>query len=480
MKFNKVLLIRFPYYGTFLGDASSLPVGLGYVAESLYDNKIEYDVFDMGLSGNTKKGLFEKINEFKPDLLGITMMTMHYKAHYQLIDELKDRFPSLKVAVGGPHLSTFREQVLSDCKSIDYGVVLEGDELFVELCKGKELPAISGLIYRDNEKVIYNGNRPFIDDLDKISFPRYRKFELDRYLALSIPIHTTRGCPYDCIYCPVGLAIGKKFRARSPEHIMEEIGYWYTLGKRDFLVWDDNFTLIQDRVFKICDLIEKRGFKGLSIGIPNGIRADKASYELLKRMREAGFDMLSFGVEAGNDRILNNIKKGTNIKSMERAVKDACDLGYDVFLYFIIGSPGETWNDFQESLNFARRYPAAEARFYTLIPFPHTELFKWAEKNNYLIRQPEEYLNTADHFVNKPCLSTPEMSAEERVKAFEAGWKLTSEFKVRRKIRSLGKFGVFKSTIARFLISNTYKQLYKSKLFRYLVVLPLRKLKSGS
>ncbi|MFH2138242.1 MAG: radical SAM protein [Candidatus Omnitrophota bacterium] len=477
MKFKKVLLVRLPYYGTFLGDASSLPVGLGYVAESLYNHGIEYNVLDLGLSEHKQKDLFDKIEQYRPDLIGITMMTMHYKFHYEAINEIKKRFADVKIVVGGPHLSTFRNKVLEECKSIDFGVVLEGEETIIELCRGDEHSQIKGIIYRERGGVVYSGDRPLRRDLDNVAFPRYRNFEVSKYLANSIGMQTTRGCPYDCIYCPVQLAIGKQFRARSPESIIEEMIFWYGQGKRNFAIWDDNFTLIQDRVFKICDLIEKNKFKDLWISIPNGIRSDKASYELLKRMHEVGFSMLSFGVEAGNNRILKNLKKGTNIESMERAVKDACSLGYEVYLYFIIGSPGETWKDFQDSLNFAKRHPAAEARFYTLIPFPNTELYEWVKKNNYFIRQPEEYLNTADHFINAPCFATPEMSEKQRRKAFKQGWQLTQKFKMTTKMKSLKKSGIFKKPLAGFLISDFYKKLYKNKWFRNLIVVPLRKIK---
>lgn len=477
MRFKNILLVRFPYYGTFLGSASSMPVGLGYIAEMLYNNKIDYDIFDMGLSGHDKKMLIKKIETYKPDLIGITLMTMHYKFHYQDITEIKKQFPKTKIVVGGPHVSTFRDQVLEECRDIDYGIVLEGEESILELCSGKSIENIKGLLYRKNDKVFYNGDRAFIQELDKIPFPKYRKFEMDHYLADSIGIQTTRGCPYDCIYCPVKLAIGRRFRVRSPQSIINELEFWYNKGKRNFAIWDDNFTMIQNRVFEICDLMGKKDFKDIRLSIPNGIRADKASYELLKKMYQVGFRMLSFGVEAGNDQVLKNLKKASDVKRMEQAVKDACSLGYEVYLYFIIGSPGEGWKEFQQSLNFAKKFPAAEARFYTLIPFPHTELFEWVKKNNYFIRQPEEYLNTADHFTNKPCFATPEMSKKERIRAFKKGWMLTQKFKVNTKMKNLKRFGILKKPLARFLISNLYRKLYQNSLFRNLIVVPIRKFK---
>jgi len=355
MKFNRVLLVRFPYH-TYLGDASSLPVGLGYIAESLEGNSIEYNVFDMGLDYNENQ-LLQKVNDYSPDLIGITMMTMHHLFHYKIIENIKRLHPNIKFAVGGAHSSTYREKMLEECPAIDYGVVLEGDETIVELCKGKSLNEMKGIIYRDRDKIIYNGDREFIKDLDTIPFPKYNKFEIDKYLAGTFGIHTTRGCPYDCIYCPVKTAIGRKFRVRSPQSVINEIDYWYKKGHRDFAMWDDNFTFLPKRVYEICDLLEQNNLKNLNIALPNGIRGDKADFQLLKKMRQVGFNMISFGVESANNHILMNLKKGTKIEIIEDGVKNACELGYQVCLYFMIGSPCENWQDFERSLNFAEKYP---------------------------------------------------------------------------------------------------------------------------
>jgi anaerobic magnesium-protoporphyrin IX monomethyl ester cyclase len=479
MKQRKVLLIRFPYHGTFLGDASSLPVGLGYVAESLLSSGIDYSVYDMGLAGHDEKGLNLKIDEYRPDLLGITLMTMHYRFHYKLINALKAKCPALPIAVGGPHVSTFRARVLEECKGVDYGVVLEGEESFVELCRGDAPADIKGLIFRDKQGVVYNGDRPFIEDLDKIPFPRYTKFEIDKYLSNTIGIQTTRGCPCACIYCPVHLAIGKRFRARSPESIIAELSYWYKLGKRDFSMLDDNFTLIPERVYKLCDLISENGLKGMSLSIPNGIRGDRAEAAMLKRMREVGFSMISFGVESASNQVLKNLKKGTSIEVIEASIKNACELGYDVCLYFMIGSPGETWQDFEKSVSLVKRYPVMEARFYNIIPFPNTELLGWIKENNYFVRQPDEYLNTADHFVNEPCFATPEFSVSERRKAFRVGWRLTNRLKVRAKARTLKKLGPFRFLAATFLLSMTYRRLFMRSWFREGLVFPLRRIMKG-
>lgn len=426
----KILLVAPRFYeGKF--QLAILPVtGLGYIAESLKRSGFEIAVLDMNLQ-YSYSDLRKKILEFKPDFIGLTVMTFSHRSVYALASRIKSEFPHIKIVVGGPHVSTLKEKVLTDCPGIDFGIILEGDRSFVKLCQGEKLTDIHGLIYRQEDEIIINQYNDFITDLDNLSFPKYENFELDKYPSKQIGIITSRGCPYNCIYCPVIAAIGKRFRMRSAQSVVAEIEYWYKNGYREILILDDNFTLIRKRVEDVCDLLIKKDFKGLRFHCPNGVRADKVDRQLLQKMKGAGFCTLAFGVESANDIILKNIKKGEDLATIEKGIKDACELGFDVDLFFIIGSPGETFENVKNSFDLALRYPVRSAKFYNIIPFPTTELFYWLNKNQYLLRSPEEILNNASHYVNEPCFFTPEMSSEERMKAFKMGQHMT--IKIRRK-----------------------------------------------
>jgi len=367
---------------------------------------------------------------------------------FGLIGHIKEKHPEIAVAVGGPYISTLRENALGECKGIDYGIMLEGDRSFVELCEGKNPEEIEGIIYRADDLVIKNDFKKFIMNLNDLPFPKYEAFELESYPSKQIGIVTSRGCPYSCIYCPVIAAIGQQFRQRSAEGVVEEIAYWYDRDYRKILIFDDNFTLDRARTEKICDLLSKRNFTGISLKLPNGIRADKVDLGLLKKMREAGFDMIAFGVESAEDRILKNIKKGEDAATIEKSISDACKLGFDVDLFFIIGSPGETFKDFESSLSLAVRYPVKYASFYNLIPFPSTELFEWVKNNNYFLYPPEKILNNASHYVNTPCFCTPEMSARERRKAFKIGQAVSRKIYKRHIERKLKMPFIFKRILS--------------------------------
>ena len=394
-----------------------LQAGLGYISQILDQNGIENSVCDMRL-GYGSGDLKEKVLGYRPDLIGISMMTFKYLDTYAVISDVKEAFPSIPIVAGGPHVSTLRENVLSECRSIDYGVVLEGEETIMELCLGEELNRIKGLIYRsDIGDVVSNDDRGFIKDLDGIPFPDYCKFEMHKCERL-IPIVSSRGCPYQCIYCPVQSAIGKKYRMRSSGNVVDEMEFWYERGFRRQGFADDNFTISRARIYEICDEIEKRGLTGLRLGCSNGVRADRVDRKLLSRMREVGFYELAFGVEAGTDRVLERLHKSEKIEVIRQAIKDSCELGYEVTLFFLLGSPGETWSDVKESIDLVLSYPVVSAPFYNLIPFPNTELFKWVEKKGYLLKSPEEYLNDASHWKNEPVFETPELPYEKRKEAW--------------------------------------------------------------
>jgi anaerobic magnesium-protoporphyrin IX monomethyl ester cyclase len=428
MRYSRVLLVA-PRFNKGKHRLAVHPLtGLGYLVEFLKAAGIMVTVIDMNL-GYNDHDLHRKIFEFRPDLIGFMVMTFDHRNVYKTIETIKQKFPQVNVIAGGPHVSIMRRKVLEDCQAIDYAVFLEGEEALSLLCKGAGLEDIPGLIYHKGAGICINPGADFIVDLDKIPFPMFKEFELQKYPVKQIGIISSRGCPYDCIYCPVESSIGKKFRHKSAAAVVKEIEYWYNEGYRQILLLDDNFTLVRRRVEDICDTLISKHLQGLRLKCPNGVRADKVDYALLVKMKEAGFDMVAFGVEAGVDRVLENIKKGEVIKQIERSISDACHLGFDVDLFFLLGSPGETPEDVNASFSLALRYPVRNANFYNIVPFPTTELYNWLKNNGYFLYALEHILNNSSHFVNEPCFYTPEMSRDERRKAFRRAQAVSRKVK---------------------------------------------------
>jgi anaerobic magnesium-protoporphyrin IX monomethyl ester cyclase len=453
MKYKKVLLLFPDYAGGHFG-ALRPPAGIGYLAQMLQEEGVEYDVLDMAAGGDLRT-LKIKLLSFEPDLVAISLMSFMYKRSYYIINCVKEISSDITIVGGGPHISTLREKVLEECKGLDYGIVQEGERTLLELCKGLEVESILGLLYRKSGKVNYVGPRPFEKNLDKFTFPRFDKFPLGKYVTEEIGIVSSRGCPFNCTYCPVKTSIGQQYRIRSAESIVDEITYWYNRGFKQISILDDNFTLNKERVFKICDAICKKEFKNIELNCNNGIRADKVDKEMLSAMKLAGFRYFAFGIESGNEQVLKNIKKNQDLDVIEKALKTAIELDFTVTLFFIIGSPGETMVQVKESIALAKKYPIFDARFYNLIPFPATELFEWAKKNKYLIMNPEEYLNNSSHWDYKPVFATPEFPVEERAKALMLTRQARKEIRhdaMKRKLEK--KLGPFSGMIANFYIND--------------------------
>lgn len=438
MRYKKVLLLV-PATETIVNTIAGSPLlSTGYISESLQKAGIAHQVLDMTL-GYSMRDLEKVLLDTKPDLVGVTLWSYGYKNTYEFLKWIKRILPEVSIITGGPHVSTLRNEVLEGCDAIDYGAVLEGELTLTELCQGKLLPEISGLIHRKNGTVIYNGDRDFIGNLDALGFPRYESFELDRYPLKKIFITTSRGCPYNCTYCPVSDAIGRRFRMRSAASVTEEIEYWYKKGYRQLDIQDDNFTLLPERTRQICELLIQKDLKGLILTCNNGIRADKVNKELLNLMFRAGIKEVSFGVEVSSDRLLAVIRKGETIAQIEQAISWACDIGFKVQLFFIVGAPTETYQDFIHSTELALRYPVYDARFYNLIPFPKTELYEYVVKHNLLFKPYTDYLNRADHYLDEPYFATPEFSRAERIKALDYGRQVSRTVMRRYVTRAISK-----------------------------------------
>ncbi|MCL5291400.1 MAG: B12-binding domain-containing radical SAM protein [Actinobacteria bacterium] len=456
MSFERVLFVNPRSHGEWRGIRPH--IGLGYLSQAIADNGVAYDVIDMNL-GYGFADLRRRIDEFKPDLIGLSLLSLEYRKFYALIAEIKKGYDGVKVVVGGPHVTILKDKVLYDCPEIDFGIVYEGEETLVELCRGdKALHEIEGLMFKDGSRVVVNEQRPFLMDLDKLSFPRYEKFELSRYIR-EAEIYSSRGCPHQCIFCPNRL-ISPVFRARSPKHVVDEMEHWYGLGYRQFNFDDDNFNHVRPRVYEICDEIERRGLKGLFLRCSNGIRADRVDRDMLARMREVGFHYIAFGADAGNNRMLEIVKKGETIEQIEAAVRSACELGYDVKLLFVVGTPHETRTDVEDKVRLSLRYPIADVHFYNIIPYPGSELYDWIKENGLFLREPEEYLNDVTCIENTPVFETPELRARERVKLFKY-LKGVQKLVHRNAITSLlDRLGPLSPTASYFLANSVVEKLF--------------------
>jgi len=459
MTYKRILLIN------IIAHEDSRPVtqavlraGLGYLAQALKDRGVEYAVLDMGL-GYPQERIGEAAGTFKPDLIAVTLFTYRYTQAYERLRALRSEFPSIPIVCGGPHVSTFQEKVLEECEAVDFALMREAEETLPGLCGGAAPKDIPGLLYRENGSVRRSGAAYCPPDIDKLSFPRYSGFELEHYPARNtpaaermIPIVTSRGCPYECVYCPVQTTIGKRFRPRQVAGVIAEFVHWHRAGYRTFSIIDDNFTLIRERVVEFCAALKRENLAGISISLPNGIRADKVDRELLELMRASGFRHLGIGVESGNDAVLAGLKKSETIATIGKAVDEACRAGFSVDLFFLVGSPGETAREVEDSIAFVREHPVDKVFFFNLIPYPGTELFGWVKEHGRLLYPPEHYLTHISSSMDTPVFETPEFPAAERLRALRRARREVGLTRVRyyeRVLRGRSWPGLLASAAAR-------------------------------
>lgn len=441
---------------------TSPQLGVGYLAAVLLKNNHEVKVLDARL-GYDDKYVLSKVKEFGPDFVGVTCVSMGYKNTYKLIDFLSN--DGFKVIVGGPHVSITRRKILEECRA-DIAVKGEAENTIVEICSGKNIKDIEGVIWRDGKNIIENPDRKLIHNLDSIPFPAFHLFELDKYMDKKLPIATSRGCPYGCTFCSIRLTMGRGFRPRSPKNVVDELVYWNKKLRYDYFGFnDDCFNLDIDRAKKICHLIIKRNLK-IRWELRNGIRVDSIDEELLRNMKRAGCIYVSFGVESANQDVIDFMKKGITPEQAKKAIQLTDKVGIKIGAFFIIGLPKEDFKKFKNSLKFALSLPLDEVRFYNPIPFPGTELFEWVKGNAHLIMAPEVYLNSVGSFDYEPIYETNDFPLEQRRRAYRMAENYFMKYLIRREFGSfIGMVGwlVWKPRITRKFIMNLGKKVWTFK-----------------
>ena len=391
----KILLINPPYSGninTWTPESTNRaigvqpPLGLAYLAAVLREAGFTVEVLDINALGLDEEGVHARIRSIKPDIAGITVMTLLAQNAVKVARLIKDVDSSIKVVLGGPHLSIFAKEALSfDC--VDYGIYGEGEFAFLELAQKissrKPLEQIQGLVYKSGQDVVINPVA-LINDLDQLPFPALDLLPRERY-SLANAAHpfssivTTRGCPWQCAFClrdPVNV----KLRFRSPALVVDEIERnILDFGAREINICNDSLTASREHIAGICNEILKRKIK---IRWQGPSRVNTVTSDLLSLMKKAGCHALRYGVESGSQEILDKMRKGITIKQVEDAFKWTKKAGIEIMAYFMLGYLDETPRTMQRTIDFAKRLSPDGAIFAVATPLPETELFRQAQARN--------------------------------------------------------------------------------------------------
>lgn len=424
------ILFVIPRVKSLFGDDYARPghphVGIAYLSAFLKHNKINVAIFDAGVESD-EQVLDKLIHSFKPELIGVTAFSYCYHLAEDVVRIVRT-YTRTPIVMGGPHVSAARREVLEN-REIDFAIKGEGEFTLLELVSAihngrLDYSMINGLIWRSEIGITENQDRPFNTDLNALPFPDYESFSLSQYINTAkerrLPIITSRGCPYSCNFCSVRLSMGKRFRSRSPENIVEEISNWHSKGFVSFDFNDDCFNFDPQRAIAICDLILEHGLK-ISYQLYNGIRADRVTRELLKKMKISGCAFISFGCESGSDEILKVIQKGLTLDKVRRAVAWSNEAGIRNSVNFIIGHPHETYQSAMETLNFARSLPADFVNVFNLVPYPGTDLYRWIKENGRFLVDEKNYLQGIAAYDDNPVFETKEFPRKERIMALKKG-----------------------------------------------------------
>lgn len=386
------MLINAPYVDAYGAIKSAVgryfPLGLGYIASVLREHGYEVNLVDPEAQSLTNSDMESMIKEWHPELVGLSSATPNFGGATAIAKMVK-AITDCPVIIGGVHASALPLDILRNESEIDYVAVGEGEYLMLELVSALgergagDAEKILGLAYRNSEgEPVFNGNRPNPANLDEIPHPARDLVDLTLYRPhahnfrhrRSATILTSRGCPARCSFCGSHVVHGRRFRAHSPEYVLEEIKQlYYQYGVRHILIQDDTFTINRARVERICDLIIESGMKFSWFCF---VRANTIDDKLLSKMKAAGCYSVGIGVESGDKEILKDIDKGLTIERIAEGVRLANRKGLKVQAFYIFGHPGETMAQARSTLKAAIALNTYLAFFNIMIPFPGTDIFR--------------------------------------------------------------------------------------------------------
>jgi anaerobic magnesium-protoporphyrin IX monomethyl ester cyclase len=408
----RVLLLSTPHP---LEESPLPPLSLSYLAGVLAQEGIEVKILDFLVTRYDPGKLRRELEEYRPQLVGATCVTLNYPIARRMLKVCKTFGPHIFTVIGGPHVTFALEETLLSSPCIDAIVIGEGERTLVELARAvaedRDTHHVPGIAFADGGRVVKTSARGLIEDLDQLPLPARELLPMARYRALGTPctVITSRGCPYSCIFCSGHRMFGPRVRFRSPGLVVDEIEKLQRdFGLAKINIVDDTFTLNHNHTRAVCEEMLRRNLK-LKWSV--FARVDRISDDLAQLMNRAGCEWVLFGVESADEAILKTIRKGISPEEVRRGVRIAAEAGINVFNSFILGLPGESRETVCKSLAFGdelyQKY-GAKYGFHMLSPLPGTEIYERAK--DYGIRILTR--NWARYNANEPITETAAMSTE--------------------------------------------------------------------
>lgn len=328
----------------------------------------------------TKKDTWKLLEEFKPDIVGITLSTYQTRWTKIVSKLVKDFRPDIPVVIGGPHPSALKEKALEEFPDVDTVVVGEGEKALPELVR-------NGYPYKGIIKT------EKLENLDSLPFPDLSFINLKNFSGPypmgrrpSMSIIGSRGCPNHCIFC-CKVVHGTKVRYHSPEYVVEHIQYLESRGVKEACFEDDQLNINLEWLNDILEGILRRSLNK-RLDFRGGMRVDEKLVDLalLNKMKRAGFKSVFYGVESGNQEMLDRMKKGITLEEVRRAVGLTNSVGLRSEIPFIVGLPGETEETIKDSIKFLKELKPYITGFARAMPFPGTPFHKEVLNKGYILQ----------------------------------------------------------------------------------------------
>lgn len=418
----KVLLINPPFQRLKKIKSIYFPMGLGYLAGALskmgfecaiYNAEVPKETLNRGISNRSLLDshhdyiraladernpvwaeIMERLKEYKPDVVGISVMTPKYGSALKVSQLAKACNKECKVVWGGPHPTIEFRQVLAE-ESVDYAVRGEGEDTMAELCQAirsggyERLNTVRGLSYKKGGQVIDNPVRELAKDIDGFAFPaRALVMQKELFPASAFgSLIASRGCPFECGYCSAYHTWGRSVRFRAVDRVIEEIKEVRAVyGTDEFYFFDDNFTLNKAYALRLCKAIKDNR---LAISWNCLTRADLIDDELIKAMKSAGCRHIDIGIESGSRKVLIDINKRITLENIKKAsmILKNNRMNWGAFLMF--GFPDETEEDMKETLEFIKTLAPVSFEFSIFTPYPGTRLYELTRDRASLTQRPD-------------------------------------------------------------------------------------------
>lgn len=411
------------------------PLGLGYLAAVLRHEGFTVSILDACFDNLPLDEIISEIKKNKPEVVGIGSLTHILKSSLELAKRIKGIDRGIKIVFGGPH-ATYDYKNLLKFDFIDYVVLGEGENTFLELCRkledGASVVEVKGLVFHENREALKNEYRSLINNLDELPLPARDMVDFNKYiktygvLEKSVDVMSSRGCTNVCAFCSSAHLFGR-WRTRTPENIISEIKLLVKKypAIRSINFMDDNFTADKARVLKLSRLLVSEGLNKY-----NWVclaRVDQLDEEMVSVMKSAGCLRVHLGIESGSPQILRNINKRISLEQAEKTVSLLKSAKIEAYSFFMVGHPGETQETIRLTRKFARKLKSSNTGIFIAQIYPGTKLEQLQPVKNWA-----EYVYTPEiehpSIFTHPCVPCfiPDGFSREKLKKICA--EITREF----------------------------------------------------